>query len=65
MEAVYIKTELHHFIESASDQMLRNFLRSLDSRPGEDHELRMDLIRIIETNGEIGMKLSEFMVDYR
>jgi len=65
MENIYIKTELHHFIESASDETLQNFLRSMNSRPGEDPELRLDLKRIVESNGDIRMKLSELMVDYR
>lgn len=64
MEAIYIKTELHHFIETASDEILQNFLRSLASRPGEDLELRMDLDRIVESNGDLRIKLSELMVDY-
>ncbi len=64
METIYIKSELHHFIEAASDETLHNFLRSLALRPGEDLELRMDLDRIVESNGEIRIKLSELMVDY-
>lgn len=65
MEALDIKTELHHFIESASQETLQNFVRSLASRPGEDLELRLDLNRIVESNGDIRMKLGELMVDYR
>lgn len=64
MEALYTKTELHHFIESASDQTLQNFLISLASRPGEDPELRIDLERIVETNADIRIKLSALMVEY-
>lgn len=64
METLYNKTELHHFIETASDETLQNFLKSLASRPGEDLDLRIDLNRIVENNGEIRMKLSELMVDY-
>ena len=65
MEAIYNKTELHHFIESASDEMLQNFLRSLASRAGEDPELQLDLDRILETNVDIRIKLNALMVDYR
>lgn len=64
MEALYIKTELHHFIESASDETLQNFLRSLASRPGEDQEMRLDLNRIVESNADLRIKLSGLMVDY-
>lgn len=64
METLYTKTELQHFIESASNETLQNFLKSLALRPGENPELRMDLNRIVENNGEIRMKLSELMVDY-
>jgi len=64
METLYNKTELQHFIETASDETLQNFLKSLASRPGEDPDLRIDLNRIVETNGEIRIKLSELMVDY-
>ena len=64
MEALYIKTELQHFIETASDEILQNFLRSLASRPGEDVEMRLDLNRIIESNAGIRIKLSALMVNY-
>lgn len=65
METLYIKNELHLFIESASNEMLQNFLRSLASRTGEDPELQLDLNRILEADVDIRMKLSALMVDYR
>ena len=64
MEALNNKSELHHFIESASDEILQNFLRSLALRTDENLELREDLNRIVEFDGDIRMKVSELMVDY-
>ena len=65
METLYIKNELHLFIESASNEMLQNFMSSLESRTGEDHEIRNDLNRIMETHSEIKMKLSLISEDYK
>lgn len=65
MKTSYRKNELHLFIESASDETLQNFLRSLDSRCEEENHIRTDLNRIMESNSEIRIKLSELMVDYK
>jgi len=64
METPHIKNELHLFIESASNETLQNFLRSLDSRSAEDDHIRTDLNRIMESNSDMRIKLSELMVDY-
>ena len=65
METLYIKNELHLFIESASNEMLQNFMSSLDSRTGEDDEIRNDLNRIMENHSDIKMKLSLLSENYK
>lgn len=65
METLYIKNELHLFIESASNEMLENFMSSLESRTGEDDEIRNDLNRIMENHSDIKMKLSLLGENYK
>lgn len=65
METLYIKNELHLFIESASNEMLENFMSSLESRTGEDDEIRNDLNRIMENHSDIKMKLSLLSENYK
>lgn len=64
MDTLYLKNELYHFIESASDETLQNFMRSLESRSGENHQLQTDLNRIMETHSDIKIKLNLLMAEY-
>lgn len=64
METLYIKNELHLFIESASDEMLKNFMRTLESRTGENQEIRTDLNRLMEDHSDIRMKLNLLRAEF-
>lgn len=64
MDTLNNKNELYHFIESASDETLQNFLISLKNGNPHETTLRSDLYRIMEHNNELRIKLSELMVDY-